>query len=330
MLVLFLFLILIFPGVISSEPCHPDDIYSILAFKNSFSNGDILRSWSSDMDCCSIFDCKNNRVTEFTIKYSELSGSIKPDAFSGFTYLQTLRLHKMPFLVGEIPRSIQNLTHLIYLEINWTNITGEVPNNLSNLKDLMVLDFSFNRLYGSIPPSLPLLPSIFAISLDRNQLTGSLPESYGHFPTTLNLPSLSLSHNKLSGKLPISLGSMNFSGIYLSRNNFSGDASMLFGQHKSCQSLDISRNSFEFDFSKVGFMNEYLVTLDISHNKIYGNIPSKITEAFMLQQLNMSYNRLCGEIPKAWNLKYRQEGFDNSSFSHNRCLCGPPLDPCKP
>ncbi|WOH14617.1 hypothetical protein DCAR_0934137 [Daucus carota subsp. sativus] len=329
MLVL-LFLILLFSGVISSEPCHPDDLYSILAFKNSFSNGDILHSWLSDMDCCSIFDCKSNRVIDFTITNSELSGSIKPDAFAGFTFLQRLRLHKLPNLVGQIPRSIENLTHLTYLEINWTNVTGHVPDNLSKLKDLMILDFSFNKLYGSVPPSLPLLPSIFAISLDRNQLTGSLPESYGLFPTTLNSPVLILSHNKLSGELPLSLGTTKFQRIDLSRNSFSGDASMLFGEDKSCQLLDISRNSFEFDFSKVGFMNEALVTLDISHNKIYGKIPSKITEAFMLQQLNMSYNRLCGEIPQGWKLKYRQEGFDNSSFSHNRCLCGAPLEPCKP
>ncbi|KAK1401266.1 Polygalacturonase inhibitor [Heracleum sosnowskyi] len=325
-----LFFILVFPGVISSEPCHPDDIYSILAFKNSFSNGDILQTWSSDMDCCHRFDCENNRVTVFSIFKLELSGSIKPDAFAGFTYLKRLMLHKLPFLVGEIPRSIENLTHLTSLVITWTSVTGPVPNNLSKLKNLQSIDFSFNKLHGSLPPSLPLLPSISEISLSRNQLTGSVPETYGHFPITLNLPILMLSHNKLSGKLPVSLGSVNFSEIDLSRNSFSGDASMLFGEEKGCQLLDISRNNFEFDFSTVGLMNGGLITLDISHNKIYGKIPLKITDAFFLQQLNMSYNRLCGEIPKRWKLKYRQGGFDNSSFFHNRCLCGAPLDPCKP
>lgn len=322
------FLIVLFPRLTPANLCHPDDISSILAFKNSFSNGDILQTWSSEMDCCHLFDCENNRVTDFSIFNLRLSGSIKPDAFAGFTYLKRLMLHKLPSLVGEIPPSIGNLTHLTFLVISWTNVTGHVPDNFAKLKDLQILDFSFNKLYGSVPPSLPLLPSIFAISLDRNQLTGSLPETYGHFPTTQN-PVLILSHNKLSSELPISLGNMNFSQIDLSRNNFSGDASMLFGEDKGSQSLDISRNNFEFDFSKVVIMKE-LITLDISHNKIYGKIPLKITEAFTLQQLNMSYNRLCGEIPKGWKLKYRQDGFDNSSFFHNRCLCGAPLDPCKP
>ncbi|KAL8155103.1 hypothetical protein AgCh_000479 [Apium graveolens] len=328
MLVL-VFLILLFSGDISSEPCHPDDLSSILAFKNSFSNGDILYTWSSDMDCCHLFECENNRVIDFSIFKLGLSGSIKPDAFAGLTYLKRLMLHKLPFLVGEISRSIENLTRLTYLDISWTNVTGFIPNNLSKLKDLQSLDFSFDRLHGSVPASLPLLPSIFAIILSRNQLTGSLPETYGHFPTILNPPVLILSHNKLSGKLPMSLVNTNFSQIDLSRNIFSGDASMLFGEHKGFQLIDISRNNFEFDFSNVG-LTEALVTLDISHNKIHGNIPSKITEAFALQQLNMSYNRLCGEIPKGWKLKYRQDGFDDSSFIHNRCLCGAPLDPCKP
>lgn len=83
-----LFLILLFSGVISSEPCHPDDIYSILAFKNSFSNGDVLLPWSSDMDCCLTFTCKNNRVIVLFITNSQLSGSLKPDAFAGFTFLR--------------------------------------------------------------------------------------------------------------------------------------------------------------------------------------------------------------------------------------------------
>lgn len=65
---------------------------------------------------------------------------------------------------------------------------------------------------------------------------------------------------------------MNFSCIDRSRNNFSRDASMLFGKDKGCQVLDVShlsRNNFEFDFLKVSFMNEYLVILDIPYNMIY-------------------------------------------------------------
>nr|ANK78264.1 polygalacturonase-inhibiting protein [Panax notoginseng] len=324
-----LLLLFLIYGLSPVNPCHPNDLSAILHFKNSFSNSDLLSEWSSDMNCCHIFTCENNRIIEFTLDIYDLSGSLKPDALAGLTYLKRLRLHKMPFLIGEIPPAIENLTHLTYLEITWTNISGPIPQNLANLINLNTLDFSFNKLYGSIPLSLLTLPNIFSIDLSRNQLTGPIPESYGQIPNTHNLLVLILSHNKLSGKLPASLGSMNFSRIDLSRNNLSDDASMLFGATKGCQVLDISRNNFEFDFSRVEFMDESLQILDISHNKIYGKIPQLITEASMLQGLNFSYNRLCGEIPNGWKLRYRSEGFDNSSFSHNRCLCGAPLDPWK-
>lgn len=116
--------------------------------------------------------------------------------------------------------------------------------------------------------------------------------------------------------------------IDISRNGLSGDASALFGKGKNASSIDISRNDFEFDFSKVVFM-EGVDVLDVSHNRIYGTIPQQITEAQYLYSLNVSYNRLCGRIPSGWQFKNRRDDWDNSSFVHNKCLCGPPLDPCK-
>ncbi|KAI3740031.1 hypothetical protein L2E82_30448 [Cichorium intybus] len=314
----------------SAERCHPDDKAAILKFKNSFSNGpQLLPMWTSDRDCCDIFDCDQttNRITDFSITYSDLAGTI-PDAVGDLTYLQTLRLHKMPFLVGEIPRSVTRLKHVTFFDISWTNISGHVPPFLAELKSVMFIYLSYNNLSGPIPPSLATLPNMIGLDLSRNQLTGSIPESFGHLVSPA-LQGLSLSHNKLSGEIPTTVGNMKIYQIDVSRNSLSGDASMLFGASKGSSVIDISRNNFEFDFSQVSFMEDTLVTLDISHNNIYGKIPSQILKAFMLQFLNVSYNRLCGEIPSPWQLKYRSEGFDNSSFIHNRCLCGSPLAQCK-
>ncbi|CAI9282261.1 unnamed protein product [Lactuca saligna] len=285
MLILLLFLLS--PAVAVVERCHPEDKAAILKFKNSFSNGpQLLPMWTSDRDCCDIFDCDEttNRIIDFSLTNSNLAGTI-PDVIGDLTYLKTLRLHKMPFLVGEIPR-------------------------------------------GPIPSSLATLPNMIGLDISRNRLTGSIPESFGHLVSPA-LQGLSLSHNMLSGEIPISIGKMKIYQIDVSRNNLSGDASMLFGAMKSTSVIDISRNNFEFDFSRVSFMEETLVTLDISHNKIYGKIPTQILKATMLQFLNVSYNKLCGEIPSPWKLRYRSEGFDNTSFIHNQCLCGSPLAHCK-
>jgi Leucine-rich repeat (LRR) protein len=166
-----------------------------------------------------------------------------------------------------------------------------------------------------------LLPNLGALHLDRNRLIGSIPESFGTFKGSV--PDLYLSHNQLTGEIPASLGNMDFSVIDLSRNKLVGDASMLFGLNKTTRNVYLSRNILKFNLSNVTFPSG-LDNLDISHNKIFGSIPPQMTQ-IPLQSLNMSYNRLCGQIPVGGKL----QSFDNSTYFHNRCLCGVPLENCK-
>ncbi|MGI4370284.1 hypothetical protein ACR2V4_27215, partial [Klebsiella pneumoniae] len=92
---------------------------------------------------------------------------------------------------------------------------------------------------------------------------------------------------------------------------------------KTIQIVDFSRNMFQFDLSKVVFPQS-LTSLDLNHNKIYGSLPVGLT-TLDLQYLNVSYNRLCGRIPTGGKL----QSFDQTSYFHNRCLCGAPLPDCK-
>ncbi|KAI3738804.1 hypothetical protein L2E82_28968 [Cichorium intybus] len=319
---LLLLLLLLSPAITPAERCHPVDKAAIRKFKNS------LPMWKLDRDCCDIFNCDQttNRVIRLVLTNSNLAGTI-PDTIGDLTYLNTIQFYKMPFLVGEIPQSVTRLKYLESFEINWTNISGNVPPFLAELKTVWTINLSYNNLSGPIQSSLATLPNLAKLDLSRNRLTGSIPESFGHLVAPYGL-SLILSHNMLSGEIPESVGNTNFSQFDVSRNNLSGDASMLFGAWKdNTNFVDISRNSFEFDLSPVSFMTKELAYLDLSHNKIYGKIPSQIMEALELQYFNVSYNRLCGKIPSPWKLKY--ESFDNSSFMHNRCLCGSPLAQCK-
>ncbi|CAA3012353.1 polygalacturonase inhibitor-like [Olea europaea subsp. europaea] len=324
-------LFFLFPALSAAELCHPNDKAALLAFKHSFSNPNPIPSWDPNFDCCNYYGVECDETTNYVIGLEMISdyltGTI-PTALANLTHLQILRLHKIPNLVGEIPPAIGELTNLRFLEISWTNISGPVPHFLVNLKNLAFLELQFNRLSGSIPSSLATLPYLRVIDLSRNQLTGQIPESFGYLPNTAEFPALDLSHNMLSGEIPASLANLNYSTVDISRNNLSGDASVFFGKGKITTVIAISRNNFSFDFSKVSFM-ESLVILDISHNKIYGSIPPQITEDTMLQRLNLTYNRLCGKIPTGWKLKFNSEGWDYTSFFHNRCLCGIPLDPCK-
>ncbi|XP_050227622.1 polygalacturonase inhibitor [Mercurialis annua] len=308
-----------------SELCNPQDKKILLRIKQHFGNPYFLSSWKSDADCCKAWysvecDRVTHRIISLSLFAGELSGQIPPEV-GDLVNLQSLTFHKLSNITGPIQPTISKLKHLRFLRLNWLNLTGSVPEFVSQLKNLTFLDFSFNSLSGSIPSSLSLLPNLDALHLDRNDLTGSIPESFGAFQG--KVPSLYLSHNQLSGKIPASLGNMDFDVIDLSRNKLEGDASMLFGSSKTTQFIDLSRNVLEFDFSKVVFPSS-LTNLDVNHNKIYGSIPQQMTQ-LNLQFLNVSYNRLCREIPVGGKL----QSFDNSSYFHNRCLCGDPLASCK-
>lgn len=332
MLLLLLLFLLPLLQLSASELCRPAEEAALTAFKRSFSNPNPFPSWIPASDCCSWYGVSCNETTGYVTgldiaPYEALAGTIPP-SLADLKHLRSLRFHKTPNIVGRIPITIAGLSNLRYLVISWTNISGPVPEFLSRLKNLALLDLSFNRLSGSIPPSLPSLPFLYAVDLSRNQLTGPIPATFGNFQKSAGFPVIDFSHNQLSGQIPASLSNVNFSSVDVSRNNLSGDASVFFGKGKVATTIDISRNSFEFDFSKVTFM-ESLDVLDISHNRIYGAIPKQITEAVDLQFLNVSYNRLCGEIPSGWKLRYRSESWEESSFLHNRCLCGVPLVRCK-
>ncbi|KAG6744802.1 hypothetical protein POTOM_051442 [Populus tomentosa] len=268
----------------------------------------------------SVIDSTSSRIISLTIFAGNLSGQI-PAAVGDLPYLQTLVFRKLTDVTGPIQPAIAKLVHLNFLRLDRLNLTGTVPGFLSKLQKLTFLDLSFNGLSGSIPSSLALLPNLDALHLDRNRLTGSIPESFGTFKGSV--PGLYLSHNQLTGEIPASLGNIGFKVIDLSRNKLVGDASMLFGLNKTTQNVYLSRNILKFNLSNVVFPSG-LENLDISHNKIFGSIPPQMTQ-IPLQSLNMSYNRLCGQIPVGGKL----QSFDYSTYFHNRCLCGVPLENCK-
>ncbi|CAI9301313.1 unnamed protein product [Lactuca saligna] len=311
------------PTLSRSQRCNKDDEKVLFKIKKSFGNPYHLASWQKTLDCCQWYnvECDRNtsRIISLTIFSGNISGQI-PDEVGDLPYLQTLVLRKLTNLTGEIPSAITKLTHLTMLRLSWTNLSGPVPSFLSKLTNLNFLDLAFNDLTGSIPPELSTLKNLNAIHLDRNKLTGVIPESFGTF--TGNVPDLYLSHNQLTGTIPKSLGYLNFSTIDFSRNQLTGDISMFFGTNKTIQTADFSRNSFEFNISELVFPAS-LTSLDLNHNKIYGSLPAMLT-GLNFQYFNVSYNRMCGQIPQGGDL----QTFENTSYFHNRCLCGSPLPAC--
>ncbi|KAL9270474.1 Polygalacturonase inhibitor-like protein [Drosera capensis] len=313
--------LLLVASAAAGELCNPDDKKVLLQIKASFNNTELLASWQSTTDCCTDWyqvqcDPTTNRIISLTIFDGELHGQIPP-IVGELPFLQVLEFRDLTSISGPIPSTISKLTKLQQLRLAFLNLTGAIPPIFDNLKELNFIELSSNALTGSIPSSIGNLTKLNAVRLDHNLLTGRIPDSFGSFSGII--PQLFLSNNLLQGLVPATLGSLNFSVIDFSSNQLTGDASFLFGKNKDLLMIDLSHNSFEFDFTKVEFPVG-LTNLDVNHNRIYGNLPESLT-SLNLQLLNVSHNNLCGRIPVGGDL----QSFDQSSYSHNRCLCGAPL-----
>lgn len=325
---LFLLLLLLSSSLeAAKEKCHPNDKKTLFKIKKAFNNAYTFASWTHDTDCCEWYlvscDEKTHRIDSLKVSDDdEVAGPI-PDAVGDLPYLEQLTFLNLPKLTGHIPQAISKLKNLKSLWLSHNNLTGPIPNFLGQLKNLDYINLSVNKLTGPIPPSVSSLPKLGALFLERNQLSGTIPESFGMFKNNPDFY-LKLAKNQFSGSLPKSLGAVNFTVLDLSRNMFTGDASMLFGANKGLQTIDISRNKFSFDLTKSEFPKS-LISLELSHNMIYGSIPPSLAKVPYLQQFNVSYNRLCGKIPTGGDLNR----FDKYSYAHNKCLCGSPLPPCK-
>ncbi|XP_010534350.1 PREDICTED: polygalacturonase inhibitor [Tarenaya hassleriana] len=316
--VLFFLLLLVSP----SASCNSNDEKALLQIKKSLNYPPLLSSWTPKTDCCTNWtgvECTRRRVTSLTVSNGNISGEISP-AIGGLPFLRTLDFSFLSHLTGSIPRTITNLKHLDTLRLRNTDLSGPIPDFISELKEVTFLDLSFNRFSGSIPGSLSQMPKIEAIQINDNKLTGSIPESFGSFVG--NVPNLYLMNNRLSGNIPQSLSKYDFNAVDLTGNGFTGDGSMFFGRNKTTVRVNLSRNKFHFDLTKVK-LGKSLLSLDLSHNQIYGKLPAGLT-SLKLDYFDVSFNRLCGRIPQGGKL----QTFKPSAYSHNLCLCGPPLKGC--
>ncbi|KAJ6804284.1 polygalacturonase inhibitor-like [Iris pallida] len=316
---------------LASAACNKDDLKALLSFNSSFPPH-TLHNWINAEDCCSWAgihcDDGTGRVTSLFFSNNpdpiDLAGPMPPSV-GDLSELVGISFENLPNLVGPLPRQLSKLKKLKYISIYSTNLSGPIPSFLSQLPALEHLLMTSSRFSGSIPPSLGSLAKLRYVDLSGNGLTGIIPPSLFSRLDRSVLATLSLGQNKLAGAVPRSFASVAFQAIELHDNGLTGDASFLFGKSKPVSSILLGQNRLSFDLTGVEYPVGNLESLDISHNEIYGSISEQIKEATKLTYVDMSYNKLCGRIPSGGSFG----NITSRYFSHNKCLCGSPLPPCK-
>jgi Leucine-rich repeat (LRR) protein len=221
-------------------------------------------------------------------------------------------------LVGTLPASLNNISHLEILSLIQNRLTGRIPNftwanitelSLSlnqltdtlpnfNLPNLTILTLSSNRLTGSIPNFN--FPALQSLDLSSNQLTGSIP--HFNFP---NLRSLSLGTNQLTGSIP----NFNFTfltHLYLFSNRLTGnipDFAMPSLGALYLQDNQLSGNLPNFNGTR-------LRVIQLQNNLLTGSIPNFTIDLTLLLLLN---NQLSGSIPN-----FNLPNLTTLHLSHNK------------
>ncbi|TVU15611.1 hypothetical protein EJB05_39141, partial [Eragrostis curvula] len=325
-----LLLLLSFQLIITTSFCQfppsDRDLAVLIKIREQFGNPpDEFAGWRPGTTCSSWWPASCNgqgRVTGLYLGNMFHINSTLPPAIAELEMLDTLSFFNMPGLHGPIPDSFGNLRHLSILVIMLINVSGSIPASLSRT-NLTSATFFRNRLTGTIPRSLERLPYLSYFNAAYNDLVGTIPPRLARSRPDMPF-GLTLDGNRLSGTIPWTYAfERNMLVFSVANNRLTGDASFLFGRHKTVSgTIDLSGNRLRFNLTGVE-MPQQLGFLNLSHNRIYGGVPASLRET-RVSVLDLSYNELCGEIPTGGHMVQ----FKAAAYEHNKCLCGTPLPPC--
>ncbi|XP_059449772.1 receptor protein kinase TMK1 [Corylus avellana] len=305
----------------SSQANPTDDASVMLALKKSLNPPESL-GWSDDSDPCGTWKhvvCSvDKRVTRIQIGHQDLQGTL--------------------------PLTLQKLTQLQRLELQYNNISGPLP-SLSGLSSLEVLMLSNNQ-FSFIPSDFFAgMSSLQAFEIDNNPLSGwEIPESLRNATALQNfsansanisgmipeffsadvftvLINLHLSFNNLEGGLPVSLAKSQIQSFWVNGQKSDG---MLNGTIDVIQNMTyltevwLHSNAFSGPLPDFSGLKD-LQSLSLRDNRFTGPVPISLVNLKSLKIVNLTNNLLQGPMPEFLS----GVAVDMSKDSNSFCLPSP-------
>ncbi|RWR73560.1 putative LRR receptor-like serine/threonine-protein kinase [Cinnamomum micranthum f. kanehirae] len=291
----------------------------------------------------------NTSLKYLKLSHNELHGNILSKNCN-MTELVVLLLDNNGF-TGTIASNMLRSPSLIVLDLRGNKLSGFLPSWLPSFANLALLLLGENLFDGSIPTQLCQLQNLHMLDLSSNKISGSIPsclnnisswmekipiqidkslgpqyerfiqdgfhyefsEIYTSVKTDFNTKGMILTYEGV----PFSL----MTGIDLSINQLKGSIPLQMGNLKELRSLNLSHNLLSGPFPESFQSLENIETLDLSHNKLHGLIPPQMVQLHSLSTFSVAFNNLSGEIPHEKQFLT----FNESSYTGNHDLCGPPL-----
>ncbi|XP_023914347.2 receptor-like protein 53 [Quercus suber] len=240
--------------------CHPDQISTLIQFKNSFSvtNDNYspkMNSWINGTNFCAwngvTCDYMTGNVIGIDLSCSQLQGIIDSNSsLFSLRHLQKLYPSFNDFNGSRMSSKFGWFANMTHLNLTKSNLSGKVPSDISYLSKLVSLDLSRND----------------NMRLDDTGLQSSL-----------NV--LDLSHNNLSDMIPSCFGKLsdNLSVLDLQSNTFHGTIPETFAKGNNLRSINLNGNQLE------GPLPQSLIKMDDDQDNEFG---SEINEEDDVQEIN--------------------------------------------
>jgi len=279
-------------------------------------------------------DLSSNRIqgqipipNMLTMDYSDQVLDYSNNRFTSLMLNFTLYLSQTVFLkmsnnniIGYIPPSVCNLTHLKVLDLANNNFRGQVPSCLIEDGNLNILNLRGNHFEGELPYNINSKCDLQTININGNNIQGQLPRALSK---CTDLEVLDVGNNKIVDVFPYWLGSLsNLRVLVLRSNQFYGTLDDTFrsgkfqGYFSMIQIIDIASNSFSGNVKPQWFkmfksmmekMNNTGQILDYSASNQYYQDTVTITvkgqymsfERILttLTSVDFSNNKLNGTVP---------------------------------
>ncbi|XP_068342432.1 probable LRR receptor-like serine/threonine-protein kinase At3g47570 [Pyrus communis] len=258
----------------------------------------VMSSWNHSIHFCSWVGITCHRATQrvliLDLEDKQLVGSIPP-SIGNLTHLIKISLGSNKFH-GEIPQELGRLRTLESLNLSLNSLGGKIPTNMSHCTQLRVFDLFSNRIIGSIPLQLSSWLSLTALRLRSNNLSGTIPGWIGNFSS---LSRLDLGRNNFQGSIPNELGHIiTLKKFAVGQNNLSGMFPSSIYNISSIYIFSVAKNQVHGELPpNLGILLPNLVQFYCDTNNFTGNIPVSLSNASRLQEIDFSSNDLKGTIP---------------------------------
>ncbi|KAL8509949.1 hypothetical protein ACS0TY_016969 [Phlomoides rotata] len=212
---------------------------------------------------------------------------------------QIYNLHTLSLVhcnIKEIPREIENLSQLRYLDFYGNETLQELPREIGYLINLRCLNLGRNLSLKEYPREIGNLINLRDLKLCQNPLVEELPREIGNL---IQLQHLDLSDNKSLKVLPKEIGKL----IHLRYLNLRGNESLKelpreIGNLIHLRRLDLSENAFLKELPReIGKLIQ-LRYLNLRGNKSLKELPREIGKLIHLRLFNFSRNTSLEKLPR--------------------------------